>query len=90
VALHETVLALGALGLASASPIDPAATLAKLRSALEAADTFVRAMPTAKIGLLFLEGAAVVQPNRSGSMRTRPIVASAAGTGLQARRSPRR
>lgn len=49
--------------LVSSEPIDPVATMAKLRAALDAADAFVRQMSTDKIGLLFLEGDKVVQPD---------------------------
>jgi hypothetical protein len=96
VAIHETILPLGALvwavvekspgfspgslveeirrnsvhpaedwrRLESAEPIDPAATLAKLRAALDAAEAFVARMPSDKAGLLFLSPAGeVVQPD---------------------------
>ena len=37
--------------------------MARLRTALDAADAFVRQMPTDKIGLLFLDDDKVVQPD---------------------------
>jgi hypothetical protein len=49
--------------LVTAEPIDPAAVLARLRAALEQADSFVARMPTEKAGLLFLENGRVVQPD---------------------------
>lgn len=49
--------------LSSAEPIDPAATYAKLRAALDEAEAFVTRMPTEKAGLLFLDGDKVVQPD---------------------------
>ncbi len=44
-------------------PVDPAAVMRALRRALEAAETFVRRMPTDKVGLLFLKDGRVVQPD---------------------------
>jgi hypothetical protein len=44
-------------------PIDPVAVMASLRSALEQADAFIARMPTEKAGLLFLDGAKIVQPD---------------------------
>jgi len=49
--------------LLSVEPIDPVSVLARLRSALEDAETFVARMPTEKAGLLFLENGGVVQPD---------------------------
>lgn len=49
--------------LASTEPIDPVATMTKLRSALDDAEAFVARMPTEKIGLLFLQAGKVVQPD---------------------------
>lgn len=49
--------------LITSEPIDPAATLAKLRAALDAAEAFVRRMPTGKAGLLFFAGDKVVAPD---------------------------
>lgn len=49
--------------LVTMAPIDPPAVLARLRTALDAAEAFVARMPTDKIGLLFLEGGRVVQPD---------------------------
>ena len=95
VAVHETILPLGALvwaavekspgftpeglieeirrnavypveewrSLISSEPIDPVTTLAKLRAALDAAEAFVRRMPSEKAGLLFLSGDKVVEPD---------------------------
>jgi hypothetical protein len=47
----------------SAEPLDPATVITKLRAALEDAEAFVSRMPTDKLGLLFLEGGKVVQPD---------------------------
>ena len=49
--------------IASSEPIDPRTVTAKLRAALDAAEAFVSRMPTDKLGLLFLEGGKVVQPD---------------------------
>jgi hypothetical protein len=49
--------------LDSSEPIDPVSVLARLRAALDAAETFVARMPTEKAGLLFLENGRVVQPD---------------------------
>jgi hypothetical protein len=49
--------------LVTKEPIDASAILAKLRTALDEAETFVARMPTDKIGLLFLQGGKVVQPD---------------------------
>ena len=53
-------------------PIDPAATMRRLREILAEAEEFVLRMPTDKVGLLFLEGAKIVQPDpaRLDSYRT--------------------
>ena len=48
--------------LSSEQPIDPETTLAELRTALDEADAFIRAMPTEKIGRLFLLQDNIVQP----------------------------
>ena len=47
----------------SEPPLDPAATMIRLRALLEEAEAFVLRMPTDKVGLLFLEGTKVVQPD---------------------------
>ena len=44
-------------------PIDPVATMTRLREALNEADAFVARMPTEKAGLLFLKDGKVVQPD---------------------------
>jgi hypothetical protein len=44
-------------------PIDPAATMQKLRAALDEAEQFVMAMPSDKAGLLFLKDGRAVQPD---------------------------
>lgn len=44
-------------------PVDAFAVMSRLREALEAADAFVRLMPTDKAGLLFLRDGAAVQPD---------------------------
>lgn len=49
--------------VASDPPVDAVATMQRLRQALDEADAFVRRMPTDKIGLLFLKGGKVVQPD---------------------------
>ncbi len=49
--------------LASDPPIDPAATMTRLREVLSDAEAFVARMPTDKVGLLFIQGAKVVQPD---------------------------
>lgn len=49
--------------IASEPPIDPAATMTRLREVLSDAEAFVARMPTDKVGLLFLQGSKVVQPD---------------------------
>ena len=49
--------------VASDPPIDPGATMARLRQVLDEADTFVARMPTDKAGLLFLQAGTLVQPD---------------------------
>lgn len=49
--------------LASDPPVDPAATMTRLRQVLDAAAAFVARMPTDKAGLLFLQAGSVVQPD---------------------------
>ena len=49
--------------LASDPPLDPAATMTRLREVLSEAEAFVTRMPTDKLGLLFLKGGQVVQPD---------------------------
>ncbi len=49
--------------LRSDAPVDQAAVMADLRAALDAAEAFVTAMPTDRLGLLFLELGKVVQPD---------------------------
>jgi hypothetical protein len=49
--------------LAMTNPLDPDAIVTQIREALNEAETFVMRMPTDKMGLLFLEGCKVVQPD---------------------------
>ena len=49
--------------LASDPPVDPAATMTRLRQVLDEAEEFVGQMPTAEAGLLFLQDGQVVQPD---------------------------
>lgn len=58
--------------VASDPPVDPTATMTRLRQVLEEAEAFVMRMPTDKVGLLFLQGGEVVQPDpeRPGDYRT--------------------
>lgn len=49
--------------VASSPPTDAAAIMSRLREALRQAEAFVARMPTEKIGLLFLEGGKIVQPD---------------------------
>jgi len=51
--------------IASDPPVDPDATMTRLREALSEAEAFVIHMPTEKVGLLFLQGDRVVQPDPS-------------------------
>ena len=44
-------------------PLDPTEIMARLRTALDDADAFVGRMPTSAVGLLFLCGSEVVQPD---------------------------
>lgn len=49
--------------VASTPPVDPAATMIRLRELLNEAEAFVARMPTEKAGLLFLEDGHVIQPD---------------------------
>jgi hypothetical protein len=49
--------------VASDPPLDPAATMTRLREILAEAEAFIAHMPTDKVGLLFLKGGRVVQPD---------------------------
>lgn len=49
--------------VASDPPVDPAATMTRLRQVLSEAEEFVMKLPTEKIGLLFLKDGRVVQPD---------------------------
>ncbi len=49
--------------VASDPPIDPMATMVRLREVLADAEAFVTRMPTEKVGLLFLRGGQLVQPD---------------------------
>ncbi len=49
--------------LALTEPVDAGAVASRLRSVLDAADAFARAMPVGKEGLAFLEGGEPVQPD---------------------------
>ena len=49
--------------LASDPPVDPAATMTRVRRVLDDAEAFVVGMPTDKAGLLFLQADNVLQPD---------------------------
>jgi len=49
--------------VASDPPVNPTEIMRRLHEALEAADAFVRRMPTDKIGMLFLQDGQPVQPD---------------------------
>ena len=49
--------------VASDPPLDPAATMNRLRETLTEAEAFIARMPTDKVGLLFLKDGHVVQPD---------------------------
>lgn len=49
--------------LATSKPLDPKVVTRELLTALDEAEAFVTLMPTEKLGLLFLEGDEVVQPD---------------------------
>jgi hypothetical protein len=49
--------------IASDPPLDPAAAMMRLREVLNEAESFATQMPTDKVGLLFLKGGHVVQPD---------------------------
>ncbi len=49
--------------LASDPPVDPAATITRVRQILDDAEAFVTRMPTEKAGLLFLQAGEAVQPD---------------------------
>jgi hypothetical protein len=50
-------------GLAMTTPVDAGVVSRRLKSLLEEADAFVRAMPAGKEGLLFLQDGRMVQPD---------------------------
>jgi len=58
--------------LDTTTPRDPAIVTKQLRAALEGAEAFVARMPSEQAGLLFIEGARVVQPDpaRLGDYQT--------------------
>ena len=58
--------------IASDPPVDPAATMTRLREVLAEAEAFVTRMATDKVGLIFLKGDLVVQPDpyRLGEYQT--------------------
>jgi hypothetical protein len=49
--------------VASDPPVDPAATMTRLREILDEAERFVHRMPTEIAGLLFIEAGKIIQPN---------------------------
>ncbi|MSV29792.1 MAG: hypothetical protein EXQ52_13760 [Bryobacterales bacterium] len=49
--------------LRTSEPLDPKTVITFLRDALDAAEAFVARMPTDKVGLLFLQGSKVIQPD---------------------------
>ncbi len=49
--------------LRTSEPLDPKTVITCLRDALDAAEAFVARMPTDKVGLLFLQGSKVVEPD---------------------------
>lgn len=49
--------------VASDPPVEPVAVMANLRLALTQAESFIQRMPTELAGLVFLDGAQVVQPD---------------------------
>ena len=49
--------------LVSTEPLDPVLIIGKLRAALDEAEAFVSRMPTDQLGMLFIEGSTVVQPD---------------------------
>ncbi len=78
------------------APVDPVATMARLREALDRAEDFVRQMPTAMAGVLFLFKNDVVQPDparlrdyathagrRRGHWPSSPAIAAAMQARLQ-------
>jgi hypothetical protein len=49
----------------TSEPLDPKVVTSRLRAALDLAEAFVTRMPTDKMGLLFLKGGVVVEPDPS-------------------------
>jgi hypothetical protein len=49
--------------LATERPIDIAGLSRRIRAMLEAAEVFIKQMPTEAVGLIFLDGGLVVQPD---------------------------
>jgi hypothetical protein len=48
--------------IAGVKPVDPMAITQSVRAALDEAEAFANAMPTDKLGLLFIDNGRVVQP----------------------------
>jgi hypothetical protein len=70
--------------LASDPPPDPAATMMRLREVLNEAEAFVIRMPTDQVGLLFLRGGRVVQPDPDHLAEYETMLAGHAATGPRA------
>lgn len=49
--------------LVTDEPLDPRQIMTRLRAALDEAEQFVSKMPTEKMGMLFLKGGLIVQPD---------------------------
>ncbi len=87
--------------LKSDPPIEPAATMRRLKQVLDEAETFVSRMPTEKAGLLFLRAGKTVQPDpdrldiyqihsgqRRGHWPSSPEIAAAMFERYSGQRSP--
>ena len=74
--------------IASDPPIDPVATMTRLRQVLREAEAFVTRMPTDKAGLLFLKDGHVVSPIPTAWRSIKPMPGKGAAIGRAVSKSP--
>ena len=73
--------------VASDPPIDPTATMTRLRKVLEEADAFVRGCPPRKRACSFCKPAGWCSPTRTGLRPIKPMPDNGSGTGRAVRKS---
>lgn len=69
-------------------PLDPRLITKQLRAALDDAEAFVTRMPSEKLGLLFLQGSKVVQPDPACWKAIKPTPDGGEGIGRPVAKSP--